>query len=44
MVLGFDSLSLNHEWLRVSLVGFASEVYDCCFLYVERRTTPSLPI
>ena len=44
MVLGINSLPLDHERLRVALVAFACEVYNSRFLYVERRTAPCLPI
>lgn len=44
MVLRLHNLPLDREWLCVGLIDFASEVYDCCLLDVECRTTPCLSV
>lgn len=44
MVLRVDLLSLDVEGLRLGLVQFAGEVYDCRLLRLERRTASFFPV
>jgi len=44
VVLGPNSLSLDHKGLCVALVRFAGEVYDCRLLRLKSRPASSLPV
>jgi hypothetical protein len=44
MVFGFNGLTLDSEGPLVRFVSLGCEVYDGCFVCLESRTAPFLPV